>query len=54
MWLYALRPSLIEIKDKAQGDILLHFGDIEVLDPPNLVHGDLFAKTSQIFLIYFI
>lgn len=36
--------ATIKIKDRKRGNIFLHFGVIEVLDSPNIFHGDLFIR----------
>lgn len=34
----------IEIKNECRGSIYLHFGDIEPMEEPSLVHKDLFIS----------
>lgn len=36
--------ATIEIKDEKRGNIFLSFGDIEIMEAPTKVHGDLFVK----------
>lgn len=44
-------PATTEITDESQGIIFLNYGDVESLDPPKLVKGDLFIKDFPTELI---
>lgn len=37
----------IEVKDKTRGNIFLHFGDIEALDPPNIINREFHVSDFQ-------